>query len=156
MKTIKTGAGALALILAAANATAAQSHVYESGGVSYPYTTEETGENHTFEFKNNPGKEGSRLRAALHVFRMVYGDDSIEQKYSQVYLKEGATCYVFDGRYYTYRTCFLPNDYSPDKQDRFWGFVSRLPNFMWFVTRQGLPALMLAGAAFYFLRRRQV
>jgi hypothetical protein len=46
----------------------------------------------------------------------------------------------------------FPNDYAPDKKDRFWGFVNRLPNRWWFVTRQLVP-LVLGVAALYFLFR---
>jgi hypothetical protein len=147
MKTMLIGV----FLLAAATAAAAGTHVFESGGVAYPYSTESTGDNYTFEFEKNPGPEGGRLKAAQHVLRSIYGDDTVESRYSEVFMKEGAKCYVFEARFYTYRTCFLPNDYSPDKQDRFWGFVARLPNSMWFLTRNGIPAaLILAGVIWAF------
>jgi hypothetical protein len=143
-----------ALLIMAASAAAARSFVYESGGISYPYTTEPTGENFTFEFEKNPGKEGGRLKASLHVLRSLYGDDTIASEYGEVFMKEGAKCYVFEARFYSYRACFLPNDYSPDKKDRFWGFVSRLPNSMWFLTRNGIPALLILGGAYWMFRKR--
>jgi hypothetical protein len=143
------------LALAEAPRAAAESrYVHEHEGVSYPYLVDTTGENHTFEFEKNPGREGGRLRALGHVFRSVYGDDTVESNYSQVFPKEGAKCYVFEARFYTYRGCFLPNDYSPDKPDRFWGFVTRLPNFSWFLTRQILPAALLLGGIAWWWRKR--
>lgn len=142
------------LLLVFGAATASQNYVYENEGVSYPYVTDSTGENYTFEFEKNPGKEGGRLKASLHVLQSVYGDDSIDRQYSEVFMKEGAKCYVFEARYYSYRTCFLPNDYSPDKKERFWGFVSRLPNSMWFLTRNGIPAVLVLGGVIWMFRKR--
>lgn len=142
------------LLLGMGAATAMQHRVYESGGVAYPYTTESTGDNYTFEFARNPGKEGGQLSAVLHVMKDLYQDDTIDREYSEVFMKEGAKCYVFDARFYSYRACFLPNDYSPDKKDRFWGFVTRLPNSNWFLTRHGLPAALILGAVVWLFRRK--
>lgn len=146
---------AAALLLGAGTCPAEQKYVYEHEGVAYPYAVNSTGDNYTFEFEKNPGREGGRLKAALHVFRSIYGDDSIAPGYSEVFMKEGAKCYVFDATFYTYRTCFLPNDYSPDRKDRFWGFASRLPNSLWFLTRNGLPAALLIGGAFLAFRSKR-
>ena len=143
------------LLLGSGQGSAEQRHVYDNEGTAYPYAVDSTGDNYTFEFEKNPGREGGRLKAARHVMRSVYGDGSIAEKYSEVFMKEGATCYVFEATFYSYRTCFLPNDYSPEKRNRFWGFVSRLPNSMWFLTRNGLPALLLAGGAFLALRSKR-
>jgi hypothetical protein len=158
MKTMKKFIGPLLLVsmgqLVSGAAIASARYVYENEGISYPYVTEVTGENYTFEFERNPGKEGGRLKASLHVLSSVYGDDSIDREYSEVFMKEGAKCYVFEARFYSYRTCFLPNDYSPDKKDRFWGFVSRLPNAMWFLTRNGIPAALVLGGVVWAFRRR--
>lgn len=144
----------LPLLLLFGAASASQSYVYENDGVTYPYVTDSTGDNYTFEFEKNPGKEGGRLKAALHVLRSVYGDDSIVPKYSEVFMKEGAKCYVFEARFYSYRACFLPNDYSPEKKDRFWGFVSQLPNAMWFLTRNGIPAVLIVAGVVWWFRKR--
>ncbi|QSA97209.1 hypothetical protein [Methylococcus sp. EFPC2] len=129
--------------------------VYEYAGEKFPYTVSESGENHTFEFSRNPGREPGRLNAAQHVFKTVYGDDTIAPKYSEFFMKETARCFAFDGRFYTYRVCILPNDYSPDKQDRFWGFVNRLPNTGWFLTYNALPAGLVGIALYYFVFREK-
>ncbi|MGZ8217276.1 hypothetical protein [Methylomagnum sp.] len=132
-----------------------QGHVYENEGKRYPYVVDSTGDNYTFEFETNPGREGGRLKALGHVFRSAYGDDSVAPQYSEVFMKEGAKCYVFEATFYSYRGCFLPNDYSPDKRDRFWGFVSRLPNAMWFLTRNILPAVLVVGGLFLVFRAKR-
>ena len=152
MRNLTTAATVLGLM--AATAPASQRYVYESGGVSYAYSTDSTGDNHTFEFEQNPGKEGGRLQAVRHVMASVYDDGTIDREYSEVFMKEGAKCYVFEARFYTYRGCFLPNDYSPEKRDRFWGFVSRLPNSRWFLTRQVLPVLLVLGGMYLAFRKR--
>lgn len=160
MKT-KTNLGASLLVLLGlaqilpATALAEQRHVYEHEGKAYPYVADSTGDNYTFEFAINPGREGGRLKAVQHVLRSVYGDGSVDSQYSEVFMKEGAKCYVFEATFYSYRACFLPNDYSPDKKDRFWGFVSRLPNANWFLTRNILPALLVAGGAFLGFRAKR-
>ena len=40
---------------------------YQNDGESYPYSVKQTGDNYTFEFEKNPGKEGKKLKAAAHV-----------------------------------------------------------------------------------------
>ena len=127
---------------------------YQSDGESYAYTVKQTGDNYTFEFEKNPGKEGKKLKAAVHVLRSVYDDDSINPTYSETFMKENAQCFVFDANFYSYRSCFLPNDYSPGNRDRFWGFVTQLPNAMWLLTRNLLPALLGIGVFFYLLRKK--
>jgi len=129
--------------------------IYEYDGVKYPYTVVETGDNYTFEFSKNPKAESGRLKAALHVFQSVYGDDSIASQYSEFFMKETARCFSFNGRFYTYRVCFLPNDYSPENKDRFWGFTNRLPNAMWFITRNILPLLLVAAVLYFVLREKR-
>ncbi|MDD5033334.1 MAG: hypothetical protein PHE55_01135 [Methylococcaceae bacterium] len=128
---------------------------YRHRGEDYPYSVRQTGDNYTFEFEKNPGIEGRKLLAALQVFQSVYGDDSIRPTYSETFMKEGATCFVFDASYYAYRVCFLPNDYSPAHRNRFWGFVSRVPNAMWLITRNLLPAALLLALFFFFTKRRR-
>ena len=127
---------------------------YIERGEVYPYAIRATGDNFSFEFEKSFSKESERLRAALGVFKTVYDDYSIKPTYVQAFSKEGASCYVFDANLYSYTTCFLPNDYSPDHRDRFWGYVTRLPNLKWLITMNLLPALVLIGAFFYFLRRK--
>ncbi len=129
--------------------------VYPHKGESYPYSIKQTGENYTFEFEKNPGVEGRKLRAALHVLHSAYGDDSINPSYSETFMKEGATCFVFAGSFYTYRACFLPNDYSPGNANRFWGFVSRLPNAMWIITRNLLPLAVAIGLFFLYSKKKK-
>lgn len=144
------------LTLACPTLTAAEGggeFVYQSEGVDYPYSVKQTGENYTFEFSKNPGVDGRKLKAALHVFQSVYGDSSVNPSYSETFMKETALCFVFDGTFYSYRACFLPNDYSPANRDRFWGFVTQLPNALWLVTRNLLPALLVLGGFFLYSKK---
>jgi hypothetical protein len=129
--------------------------VYEDKGEKFPYTVAASGDNHTFEFSRNPGREPERLKASLNVFETVYGDHTIAPQYSEFFMKENARCFAFDARFYTYRVCILPNDYSPNKSDRFWGFVNRLPNTWWFVTRNLLPACMVAVILYFVFREKR-
>lgn len=138
-----------------ASLAAGTGSIYEYEGSKYPYTVAESGDNHTFEFSKNPGRESERLKAVLHVFKSVYGDESIAPQYSEFFMKETARCFAFDGRFYTYRACFLPNDYSPGNKDRFWGFTNRLPNVMWFVTRNILPLLLVAVVLYFVFREKR-
>ena len=133
---------------------AEETHVYETGGKQYTYTLAEAGDNHTFEFKQNPGNGRERFKATMHMLQVVYADGSINPTYSEFFLKEGAKCYVYDGFLYTYRACFLPNDFSPGNEERFWGSLSRVPNGLWLVSRSLVPALALGGLFFYSLRRK--
>ena len=127
---------------------------YKLEGESFPYSVKQTGENFMFEFSNNPGKVDKRLKATVDVLHSVYGDTSINPTYSETFMKESAQCFVFEANFYTYRSCFLPNDYSPGNRDRFWGFVTQLPNAMWLITRNLLPALLGIGLFFYFFRAK--
>jgi hypothetical protein len=94
----------------------------------------------------NPHRK--RDKAAVHVLHSVYEDASISPTYSETFMKESAQCFVFDANFYSYRACFLPNDYSPGNRDRFWGFMTQLPNAMWLITRNLLPALLGIGMFF--------
>ena len=127
---------------------------FQSDGLNYPYSVKQTGDNYTFEFQDNPGKEGRKLKAAVHVLQSVFDDTSINPTYSETFMKESAQCFMFDATFYSYRACFLPNDYSPGNQNRFWGFVTQLPNALWLVTRNLLPALLGFGFLFYLFRER--
>jgi hypothetical protein len=136
---------------AAADNSGTFTYQNEAGG--YPYAVKRTGDNYTFEFDNYPGTIGKKLKAAAHVLQSVYGDSSIKPTYSETFMKESAQCFVFEARFYSYRACFLPNDYSPGKRERFWGFVTQLPNAAWLITRNLLPALFGIGLFFYLLRK---
>lgn len=122
---------------------------WQLNGSNSTYSVKQTGENYTFEFANNPGNLFNKLQASLAVLKTVYGDSSINSTYSETFMKETAQCFVFDANFYSYRACFLPNDYSPGNRDRFWGFVTQLPNAMWLITRNLVPALLGFGLFFY-------
>lgn len=134
---------------------ATEPHRFVVNGESYAYTLKETGENFTFEFDRNPGSKKLQLQAAGAVFRTVYGDDSIAPSYRETFMKEGALCFVFPANFHSYTACFLPNHYVPEQRDRFWGYVTRVPNAAWLITRNLLPALLVLGAFFYSLRPRR-
>lgn len=146
----------LALVLATSPALAAalETHRYVADGQTYTYSVQPTGENYTFDFDQNPGSESRQLRAVGAVFKTVYADESIAPLYHQAFMKEGARCFAFAAHFYTYTACFLPNDYAPEQRERFWGFVSRLPNAAWLITRNLLPALLVLGVFFVSLRKR--
>jgi len=129
--------------------------IYEHQGEVYRYFVSETGENYTFTFDKNPGDISEKLKAGYHVLQSVYDDPTIETKHSQGYIKERARCFVFDSTFYTYTACFLPNEFSPNNRDRFWGFVTRIPNWKWLVTRNLLPAVMAFGLFFFISTKRK-
>lgn len=144
------------LCLAALSAwPAPEPHRFTVNGETYRYTLKETGENFTFEFDRNPGSKKLQLQAAGAVFRAVYEDDSIAPTYRETFMKEGALCFVFPARFHSYTACFLPNHYVPEQRDRFWGYVTRVPNAAWLITRNLLPALLVLGAFFYSLRPKR-
>lgn len=118
-------------------------HNFPDGDRVLRYSVRPTGENFTFQFDENPGTLAAKLAAGLHVLSSVYEDDSIASRQSSFFTKEGAKCFVFDARFHTYTTCFLPNDYSPGNQERFWGYVTRVPNAYWMIAYNLLPALAL-------------
>lgn len=149
------GSLAVLISLPLLSSAAPAGFVYEYRGEKYPYTVAESGDNHTFDFSRNPGREPERLKVSLHVLETVYDDDTIATQYSEFFMKENARCFAFGSRFYTYRVCILPNDYSPDKKDRFWGFVNRLPNVWWFVTRNLLPIGLLAVILYFAFRDKR-
>lgn len=130
-------------------------YVYEYQGEAYRYSILQTGENYTFTFDKNPGEISERLNAVYHVLQSVFDDSSIETKHSQAYTKERAKCYVFDSSFYTYTACFLPNEFSRNNLDRFWGYVAHVPNWKWLVTRNLLPAVFAFGLFFYIATKRK-
>jgi hypothetical protein len=127
---------------------------YHNEGIDYPYSVKQTGESYTYEFAKPPGLEGRKLKAVLHVLKSVYEDSSIKSEYSETFMKETALCFVFDGTFHSYRACFLPNDYSPGNRDRFWGFVTQLPNATWMITYNLLPALLVIGLFFFYPKKK--
>ena len=121
---------------------------------SYQYTVLPTGENYTFKFDKNPEERVIKLKAGRHVLLSTYKDASINKNYTESYIKERARCFVFDSHFYTYSLCFLPNDFDIKNKDRFWGFVTQVPNWKWLLTRILLPVL-LAFAVFFYVGRRK-
>ena len=128
--------------------------IYEDEGKKFAYSIASTGMNYSFEFQTNPGSEEARVRAVQHIFRSIYLDDSIQPTASRQFISEGAKCRVFDGTFHSYRACFLPNSFSPEHRDRFWGFVSQSPNTMWFLTRQLLPGVLVVGGLVFYFRSK--
>lgn len=144
--------GLIALAVVCGIASAETLHSFTYGDQELKYSVRATGENFTFQFDGNPGTLAAKLAAGLHVLNAVYDDESIENRQSSFFTKEGAKCFVFDARFHTYTTCFLPNDYSPGNQERFWGYVTRVPNGYWLITYNLLPAVALLAAFGAWLR----
>ena len=129
--------------------------IFELEQEKYPYVTSKTGDSYNFEFGKDPGGMDQRLTAALHVLQSVFNDPSIDSQYSEAYTRERAKCFIFEGLYYSYSVCFLPNEFSPNKQDVFRGFVTQLPNWKWILTRNVLPALLVIGIFLFLTRKRE-
>lgn len=144
----------IALLPELGGAAGAGTYTYYSKTGAFPYTVKETGQNYSFEFEQNPGSQSEKLKAAVNVMSSVYQEESLNPRQDGFFMKETAKCFTFDSSWHTYTACFLPNEYSPDNRDRFWGFVYRVPNAMWLLTRNLLPALAFLGVSWYFLRRR--
>lgn len=121
---------------------------------SYQYSVLQTGDNFTFKFIENPRDKLIKIKAGRHVLLSVYKDDSINKNYTESYTRERARCFVFDSHFYTYSLCFLPNDFDTKNKDRFWGFVTQVPNWKWLLTRLLFPVL-LAFALFLYAGRQQ-
>lgn len=148
----------LCLLLFTQSVTAGNTGDFEFNfeGENYPYTVKQTGDNFTYEFSKNPGKEKGKLKAAVHVLNSVYQDDSIDPKYTETFMKETALCFVFEGSFHNYRACFLPNEYSPQNKNRFWGFVNQLPNAKWLILFNFLPFVLFFGLVFLYPRRHRL
>lgn len=149
----------LLLILAAGYcdacaAAGAGKYTHYSRDKAHVYTVSKTGDNFSFEFERSPGSQNDKLKAAVDVMQTVYEEDSLDPRQHGFFMKETAKCFVFDSTWYTYTACFLPNEYSPGNEERFWGFVYRVPNGMWLITRNLLPALAFLGVSWFFLRSR--
>ena len=127
---------------------------FTNNGQRYDYSVVPTGENYTFKFSQNPVDPVLKIKAGREVLLSVYQDESIQKNYTESYIKERARCFVFDSSFYTYSLCLLPNDFDKKNQDRFWGFVTQVPNWKWLVTRFLLPALL--GFAIFIYRGNRV
>jgi hypothetical protein len=120
---------------------------------SYPYSVIQAGENFNFKFNKNPKDELIKLEAGYHVLQSVYQDASISRIDSKAYIRERARCYMVDSNFYSYTLCFLPNEFSQKKTDRLWGFVTKMPNWKWLLTRFLLPVIVIYAFFFYITRR---
>ncbi|MGR9115276.1 MAG: hypothetical protein ACU85E_05885 [Gammaproteobacteria bacterium] len=130
-------------------------YVYHKGGKTYRYFVIQSGENYNFEFETNPGNRTDRFQAGLHVLYSLYHDSSIHANSKRYYIKERAHCYALESSFKTYSLCMLPNDFTTDdKKDRFWGFVTQMPNWKWLVTFNLLPVLLGFGVIFFFTRKK--
>ncbi|NOQ63776.1 MAG: hypothetical protein GQ582_04625 [Methyloprofundus sp.] len=133
---------------------ASSEFTFNDNGHDYQYSVVPTGDNYTFKFLNKFIDDPVvKIKAGRDVLLSVYQDDSIQKRYTEAYIKERARCYVFDSRFYTYSLCLLPNDFDPKSQDRFWGFVTQVPNWKWLLTRFLLPAVF-AFALFFYMGNR--
>lgn len=131
-----------------------QRYDYQLGSKTYHFKVRESGINQNFEFLDySPNEEMDKLSAGLHVMKMIYQDPSIDSQYSHRYIKERARCFVYDSLFYTYTLCFLPNEFSSKNSNRFWGFTTKVPNWLWLITRIAMPAALFFAAFFYFSNR---
>ncbi len=121
---------------------------------SYQYSVIQTGENYTFIFNKSPDDDAGKLKAGYHVLRSIYKDNSINKKYSERYIRERARCYMIDSNFYTYSLCFLPNDFNKKNKDRFWGFVTQMPNWRWHVTYFFLPVLLVFSLIYFVTNKK--
>ena len=139
-----------------ANSAQSSEYTFNNEKESFHYSVLQTGENYTFKFANNPKDPITKIKAGRHALLSIYKDASINKDYTESYIKERARCFVFDSHFYTYSLCLLPNDFNVEKKDRFWGFVTQVPNWKWLVTRFLLPALLAFSLFFYFSGRHKV
>lgn len=124
-------------------------YVYESGDIQYRYFVVQSGDNYNFEFENGPESTIERLKAGVHVLQSLYEDSSIELEKRESYIRERAACSLFEGDFYNYTFCILPNEFSTNKQDVFRGFVTQLPSWKWMVVWILLPVLLIFGLIFF-------
>lgn len=158
MLLIKTKTFLLIFLIFISNqlyAMTSQTFTYQHNKETYAYQIKETGINYNFRFEKSPGDLAQKKQAGLHVLRSIYMDDSIVEDFSKAYKKERANCYALEARFYTYTLCFLPNDFAPEKQERFWGFTTRVPNWLWQITHVLMPLLLVFGVIFYFTSNRK-
>lgn len=128
---------------------------YMAADESYQYSVIQTGENYTFKFNRSPRDDEGKLKAGYHVLRSIYKDKSINKKYSERYIRERARCYMIDSNFYTYSLCFLPNDFNKKNKDRFWGFVTQMPNWRWHATYFFLPVLLVFSLIYFGTRQKE-
>lgn len=123
---------------------------------SYHYSVVQTGDNYNFKFEKNLKGDTVRLKAGSHVLQSIYKDTSINKTHSESYIRERARCYVFDSNFHTYSLCFLPNEFSKNKQDRLRGFVTQVPNWKWQFTRVFLPVSLIFVIVFFATSRKKL
>ena len=128
-------------------------YFYEKHGTSYRYSVTQTGDNYSFKFETSPGNLDERFKAGLHVLYSLYHDSSIKAGSKQHYIKERADCYALDSSFHTYSLCFLPNEFSPGNRNRFWGFVTQMPNWKWLMVYNLFPALLFFGLLFFITKK---
>ena len=136
--------------------TAPSEYSYETRGEVYRYIVVQSGDNYNFEFDKEPGILIEQYKAGVHILQSVYNDSSIELEKRQNYIRERARCSLFEGSFYNYTFCILPNDFSPDKQGRFRGFITQLPNWKWHVTRILMPLLLIFGLYYFLMNKRKI
>ena len=159
MKNLTTLIGVIVTLMATVSCIAVSAdrteYLYDKSGKTYRYFVTPTGDNYSFEFEDNPGNMNERFQAGLHVLYSLYHDSSINAGSKQYYVKERAHCYALASTFHTYSLCFLPNDFTgPDKRERFWGFVTQMPNWKWLVLYNLFPALLFFGLIFFFTRKK--
>ncbi len=121
---------------------------------TYQYTVVQTGDNFNFKFEKKLEGDLLRLKAGYHILQSIYEDTSINKTHSESYIRERARCYVFDSNFHTYSMCFLPNEFSKNKQDRLRGFVTQVPNWKWQFTRVLLPVSLVFAIVFFAASRK--
>jgi hypothetical protein len=141
-------------VIASSSGSAQTNHVFEWEGKSYPYTVAPAGDSFHFEFENRPDTAVEQYQAKQHVLQSVFDDSSIDFSDRQDYIRERARCSFFGGIFHDYTLCILPNEYSPDMNNDFKGFVTQLPNSFWLLSRIVLPAVLAGGLIYLVARRR--
>ncbi|MGR9074297.1 MAG: hypothetical protein ACU833_14655 [Gammaproteobacteria bacterium] len=127
---------------------------YDYDGKSYRYIVEKSGDNFHFEFiDKTPDTLIDQYKTGVHVLTSLFDDDSIKLENRKNYIRERARCSLFEGGFYNYTFCILPNEFSGDKPDRLRGFVTQMPNWKWMVAWILLPASLIFGAVFFIKRK---
>ncbi|MGR9044167.1 MAG: hypothetical protein ACU83N_02655 [Gammaproteobacteria bacterium] len=157
MKKLTLAFGFMILWLTVSSSTAAGTgetqYFYQKNGTIYRYVVTQTGDNYSFKFETNPGNLDDRFKAGLHVLYSLYHDSSIKAASKQHYIKERADCYALDSLFHTYSLCFLPNEFSSENRQRFWGFVTQMPNWKWLMVYNLFPALLFFGLLFFLTKK---
>ena len=129
-------------------------YIYQGEGKSYPYRVLPTGDNYHFEFDEKPQSMDDRQSALEHVLDSIYNDSSINFKDRKNYMRERAKCSFFGSTYYDYTLCVLPNEFSTKKSAKLRGFVTQLPNLLWFLTRLVLPGAVIGLLLYLVIKRK--